>query len=353
MRTSCSTTAWVILCAACGSAADQSSIVEEDGSAIVASLSPGDHARTTGNLNLRAGPSRQSRALTVMPTGAEVEVRDRNGVWYAVLYGSTAGWAHGRYLERIMTTTDPTTPATPAAPGERWRPAPGTSWQWQLTGTLDDAIDVKMYDIDLFNTEQPQIDRLHAAGRIVICYFSAGSYEPGRPDSGDLPAIEIGRVMEGWPDERWLDIRSSSVRSVMSRRLDVAVSKRCDGVEPDNVDGFTNGTGFSLTASDQLDFNRFIAAEAHARGLSVGLKNDGDQIDALVDAFDWALNEECFEWAGDCDQLAPFIAAGKAVFQTEYGGASTARRVCSNANARGFDTLIKDHDVSAFRIACR
>ena len=36
--------------------------------------------------------------------------------------------------------------------------------------------------------------------------------------------------------------------------------------EPDNVDGFANGSGFPLTSSDQLAYNRFLATEAHARG---------------------------------------------------------------------------------------
>ena len=39
-------------------------------------------------------------------------------------------------------------------------------------------------------------------------------------------------------------------------------SAGCDGVEPDNVDGYVNDTGFDLTAGDQLDFNRFARGEA-------------------------------------------------------------------------------------------
>ena len=48
---------------------------------------------------------------------------------------------------------------------------------------------------------------LHAQGRKVICYFSAGSWEPYRPDSGDYPNEVMGGPVEGWPDERWLDVR--------------------------------------------------------------------------------------------------------------------------------------------------
>ncbi len=239
-----------------------------------------------------------------------------------------------------------------AAGGQVWTPHPGTSWQWQLQGTIDTSFDVAMYDIDLFDPPQMTIDGLHAAGRKVICYFSAGSYEPGRPDSGDFPQSVIGNELDGWPGEHWLDTRSPAVRTIMKARLDHAVARNCDGVEPDNVDGYTNNPGFPLTAATQLDYNTFLATEAHARGLSVGLKNDLDQVGDLIGSFDWALNEQCFQYS-ECDALAAFVNADKAVFQVEYGSASLANTVCPEANAANFDTLIKMMDLGSWRVACR
>jgi hypothetical protein len=231
-------------------------------------------------------------------------------------------------------------PAADAGTTGRWRPAPGTTWQY-----------VDMYDIDLFDTPQTTIDTLHGAGRIVVCYFSAGSYEEWRDDAGDLPVAALGNNLDGWPGERWLDVRNAGVRNVMKSRLDLAVTKRCDAVEPDNVDGYDNNPGFPLTASDQLEYNRFLATEAHARGLSIGLKNDLAQVPQLVGHFDWALNEECFAY-NECADLTPFIAAGKAVFSVEYGAASLADTVCPQASALGFDTLIKKLDLDVWRVAC-
>jgi hypothetical protein len=233
-----------------------------------------------------------------------------------------------------------------------WKPGPGTSWQWQLTGTVDTSIDVVMYDIDLFDVPQATIDSLHADGRIVICYFSAGSREDWRPDAGEFPQGAIGNRLDNWPGENWIDIRDATVREIMKARLDLAVQKNCDGVEPDNVDAFANNPGFDLFDVDQLDYNRFLASEAHARGLSVGLKNDLDQITALLDDFDWALNEECFDW-DECDELLPFIQAGKAVFHVEYGDAQLAEDICPQANDLNFDSLIKNYDLDAWRIPCR
>jgi len=151
-----------------------------------------------------------------------------------------------------------------------WRPRPGTNWQWQLSGPVDGGFDVVMYDIDLFDTPAATMAALRSAGRVVICYFSAGSHEDWRPDAARFPAEATGNRLEGWHGERWLDIRVDAVRALMVARLDLAVEKGCDGVEPDNVDGYANDSGFSLTPDDQLDFNRFLAAVAHARGLSVG-----------------------------------------------------------------------------------
>ena len=139
-------------------------------------------------------------------------------------------------------------------------------------------------------------------------------------------------------------------------RLDDALRRGCDGVEPDNVDGYSNPNGVGLSASDQLDYNRFLADEAHARGLSIGLKNDLDQVEELEPWFDWALNEECLNW-DECSLLRPFIDAGKAVFHVEYvdeqsAGPALAGEVCGVASISGFSTLIKTWDLDAWQIAC-
>jgi hypothetical protein len=232
----------------------------------------------------------------------------------------------------------------------------GTSWQWQLLGAIDTSIDVEVYDIDLFDTPQSVIDELHDAGRTVICYFSAGSWEEWRDDAGDYPEEAIGETLEGWPDEKWIDVRSAGVRAAIEARLDVAVDKGCDGVEPDNVDGFVNDSGFDFDGFDQLDFNAWLAEEAHARGLSVGLKNDVDQIEVLEPCFDWALNEECHAY-DECDLYAPFLDAGKAVFHVEYvddfaDAQGLADEVCGSAGVAGFSTLIKEWDLYEEFIAC-
>lgn len=231
-----------------------------------------------------------------------------------------------------------------------WQPAPGTTWQWQLTGEIDTSFDVEMYDVDLFDVRRAVIDGLHADGRVVVCYFSAGSWERWRPDAAAFGHELRGEPLDGWPGERWLDIRRlDMLRPIMVARLDLAVAKGCDGVEPDNVDGYTNDSGFALDAADQLAYNRWLAAAAHRRGLSVGLKNDLDQVGGLLDRFDWALNEECFAYR-ECEKLDPFVAAGKAVFGVEYTG--RPKDFCPAARGRGFSWLKKRLNLGAWTRAC-
>jgi GH25 family lysozyme M1 (1,4-beta-N-acetylmuramidase) len=244
----------------------------------------------------------------------------------------------------------------PPPPGAVWAPTPGTSWQWQLSGSVDTSLDVAMYDVDLFDTPQSTIDDLKKAGRQVVCYFSAGSREDWRPDAGKFAPKDYGKGLAGWPGENWLDTRSANVRKIMQARLDLAVSKGCTGVEPDNVDGYQNASGFSLTAGTQTDYDTFLADEAHARGLSVGLKNTLDLVGNLVDKFDWALNEQCLEFS-ECDKLSPFIGANKAVFHVEYADTTAAGKakkaaVCGDSTIQGFSTLIKLQKLDAWEMTC-
>jgi hypothetical protein len=247
---------------------------------------------------------------------------------------------------------------TPAITTGNWYQPPAlTTWQWQLEGDLNTSYSVEMYDVDLFDTAVATIEQLQSNNHKVICYFSAGSYENWRDDANKFSAVDYGRNLEGWEGERWLDIRSANVHRIMTARLDLAVSKGCDGVEPDNMDGYTNTSGFSLTADDQLAYNRFLANAAHQRGLSIGLKNNLDQVLQLVEYFDFAVNEQCFEY-DECALLAPFIEANKAVFNAEYADIyvndTTARNsLCVEAMNLQLSSLVMPLNLDdSFRLSC-
>lgn len=253
-----------------------------------------------------------------------------------------------------VTETDTVAPSTEETSAGTAALTAASTWQWQLQGDLDTSHDADVYDIDLFDTEPSVIAGLRAGGRIVICYFSAGSYEGWRPDADDFAAAALGATLDGFEDERWLDASDPSVLAVAEGRLDLAVERGCDGVEPDNVDGYVNDTGFDLTADDQLEFNRALAAAAAERDLLIGLKNDVDQILDLVDHFDFAVNEQCHEY-DECEAYAPFVDRDKPVFNAEYADrfVDDPDTVCPRSLELGLRTLLLPLDLDdSFRISC-
>ena len=131
---------------------------------------------------------------------------------------------------------------------EHWSPPLEASWQIQYTGIIDTSLPVEIYNLDLFDTSPETIAELHARGVKVMCYFSAGTYENWRPDAEQFPASIIGKSLADWPDEQWLDIRNLQfLAPIMLERIAVAAEKGCDGIDPDNVDGYANETGLPLT----------------------------------------------------------------------------------------------------------
>ena len=291
--------------------------------------------------------------------------------------------------------------APPSRGGQQWwQPKPGqaANWDWQIDEPYDLSARRAMFDLDLFDLAPAgsrlrysdgrsvavpagplagMIGKLHARSPrpVVICYLDTGAYERYRPDAsrfpGHRPGAEppnrprppaAGSVIgwdTGWEGERWLDIRPGSRRAfaeIIWARLDLAKRMGCDGVEPDQNNPVGNDPGFPITVADQLSWYREVAAQAHARGLSVGMKNGHDNpgsAAALVDSFDWALPEECVE-LDECAELDVFVKRGKAVFAVDYDGSVNPAAACRTHRRHNFDGLVKDEPpTGAHRKPCR
>jgi hypothetical protein len=229
-----------------------------------------------------------------------------------------------------------------------WAPAPTTEpWQYQLQGSVDAAVEASVFDIDGADNSARTVARIHDRDARAVCYFSAGSYENWRADRTRFPDSVLGRPLAGWPGERWLDIRHrEELLPVMRDRMRMCAEKGFDGVEPDNVDAYANRSGFPLIGRDQLRYNRALAREAHALGLAIGLKNDLGQVRELVGQYDFAVNEQCFEYR-ECTRLRPFIQAGKAVFNVEYD-----RLRCDRSSDLRFSSIRKRLSLRSWRRAC-
>lgn len=214
----------------------------------------------------------------------------------------------------------------------RWTPPAKLTWYWQLTGNVDNGEPVAAYDIDGFENSAAEVAALHAQGKHVICYIDVGTAENFRPDYSEFPRSVLGRS-NGWPGERWIDIRQLSIiEPIMTRRFEMCREKGFDAVEPDNIEAYANKSGFPITAQDQLTYNEWVAEEVHSLGLAVLQKNDGEQTPELEPYFDGALSEQCNQYH-ECADFDLYLEAGKPVLNAEYSLKTS--RFCAADNAAG------------------
>lgn len=100
-----------------------------------------------------------------------------------------------------------------------------------------------------------------------------------------------------------------------------------------------------------------MANRAHERGLAVGLTDDLEHIGALVDYYDFHLDESCHEY-DECRLLQPFVDAGKPALELEYPGSEAdaealAPALCPASLAAGLRTVLSPLALDgSWRVAC-
>ena len=92
-----------------------------------------------------------------------------------------------------------------------------------------------------------------------------------------------------------------------------------------------------------------LADLAHERGLSIGLKNDLDQVADLVDHFDFAINEQCFQYQ-ECHLLAPFVRRRQG--RVHRGVRARPGRLLPRRPPAGFSSMLKRPSLDAWRHPC-
>jgi hypothetical protein len=230
------------------------------------------------------------------------------------------------------------------------------SWDIQLSDTPKAPYpDVGLIELDGFDTPAATVAALHRsrAGRVVVCYIDAGTWESWRPDAKRYPKSLLGKPYASWPGERWVNVSQyrGPLGTILQSRVQMCRSKGFDAVDFDNVDEYANDSGFKLTAADQLAYDTFLANLAHRAGMLVALKNDPDQIPQLLPYFDFAVDEQCYQGGDGGCGLDRFIRAGKPAFDIEYQGPASA--FCPAANRADVNTILKQMSLDAWRVACR
>jgi hypothetical protein len=197
-----------------------------------------------------------------------------------------------------------------------WTPPRQLTWYWQLTGTPS-VEPVQATDMDGFDNSAATVAAFHARGQRAICYIDVGTWEDWRADASAFPSIVLGSG-NGWPGERWLDVGQLSVlEPIMTARFQMCQQKGFDAVEPDNMDGYENSTGFAITSAQQLAYDTWIAQEVHSLGMAVFEKNDPDQAGQLEPYFDGVIDEQCNQYSA-CSSYQSYLRAGKPVLNAEY-----------------------------------
>jgi hypothetical protein len=257
-----------------------------------------------------------------------------------------------------------------------WKPGTGElPWQWELDheivtsdandiGTGDKtytgaaAADPVVYDIDGFDNTAADVAALHALGKKVICYIEVGAAEQERSDYSQFPTADLGAVISGYSDEKYLNINDVAVMHVIEARILMCSQKGFDGIEPDIDDSYTDPTGFGVTEGQNIAYLATLSDYAHSLGLAWGLKNGGDGGDPstfvaqMLPHVDFAVVEEPF-YLKTIGYFSPtFYDAGKAMFVAEYtndtssAGSFCPQAITDHTNAVlfdvGLDGMVRD-----------
>lgn len=310
---------------------------------------------------------------------------------------------------RLATAAAPALPAPVpcnTSAGSCWKPPVVARWQYQLQGSINSSgqciypstgfvntaitgtsfatgqqVAPAVFDIDIYQDGKcytpnnygilntAAVNALHAQGNKVIGYIDAGTAETWRPDYPQYQSFNsscggclFGKPVGGFKDEFWLNINTNVsgtnpntgqtetaqqfILDETTARLAKARSVGSDAIEFDNVDGYQNNTGLTISAATQEQFDSALANLAHANGFSVGLKNDLGQAGDLQPYFDFAINEQCWQYR-ECNFPAPGLQAwpstfGKAVFNVEYKLATSKFCPQANSSSYNFNSILKD-----------
>ena len=113
--------------------------------------------------------------------------------------------------------------------------------------------------VDMVDVSKADLAALKKDGTKPIAYFSS-QFEDWRPDAADFPKADLGKQLDNWKGERWVNTKSAAVREIMKKRLDYAKKRGFYGVDVDNVDFYEFKTGFANSRKDAAEYVKFLAA---------------------------------------------------------------------------------------------
>jgi hypothetical protein len=97
------------------------------------------------------------------------------------------------------------------------------------------------------------------------------------PRRRSVPEEIIGNDYEGWQGEKWLDIRRMICWDRYCKLVLTSACQSFDGLNRITSTATPAIPDFSSQHPGSAYLNIWLANQAHARGLSIGLKNDDEQ----------------------------------------------------------------------------
>lgn len=183
--------------------------------------------------------------------------------------------------------------------------------------------DTKVAVLEISQAGKAETDYLRSKGIISIGYSSTTA-EDWRDEYKLIPSHVKGKVLDGWDEEEWTDIRSEDwLQWYETHKIIPAKEKGFDALEPDNVDhgeqdkGDRNRTGFNISKEENITALRVLSQKVHSHGLAICLKNSPFISEYLVDYFDCVMSESCQKY-NECDDHDGFKHEGKGLYGVEY-----------------------------------
>ena len=319
---------------------EEANQVSADG--VSGTLPLGSTLRTTGNVNFRSGASKAYEVIDVLVKGTDVVTVNRttseNAYWNVELDGTT-GWVHGNYLKLVSSGgatggsgggtggTGGTGVATGGSGGASGGGGSGggaggsaggvpayATFHLNYTGDKDwsKCAERDFVVFDMFDSSAVDFAKCKGMGARMLCYFSS-QYEDWRPDAGDFG--QLGSALDGWAGEKWVKPSDPANLAVMIARLDMAVTRGCEGIDLDNVDH-----------DGHESYVMKIFDAARSKGLLVSQKNAVEKIGLFWDKVDMYQNEQCQQY----DECSAYEGLGRPVYNIEYSACKTVPYLYSN-----------------------
>jgi hypothetical protein len=187
----------------------------------------------------------------------------------------------------------------------------------------------------------------------VVCPVSVGTVASTDFFANMYPPQVVGNAVEGRAETHYLDIRNmNAILLLVGKRFNKCQAEQHSVILATDLDSHLVDGDFDISAEDVVAYATALAKIAHDLDMEIVQKDVPDLTPQLVDIFDFALTESCYQdgWCGD---MQPYLNAGKIVLDAEYNDRPINwAEACEYAANNGISMILKDRDLTADLQTC-